>query len=66
MNRRSFHRQRRLAENLGQGRMGMDGMADFPGSGIQQFGQSRFGNQIRRVGTDDVNARAGPPFSDRQ
>src|SRR3954470_2030280 len=47
---------RRLAEDLGEGRMGVGRSADLPRNRLELESDGRLGNQVCRVRTDDVDA----------
>src|SRR5688572_13486388 len=51
----AVHRHRRLADDLGEGRVGVGRAADLPGSRVELEGERRLGDEVRGVRSDDMD-----------
>src|SRR5688500_43149 len=51
----AVHRDRGLADDVGEGRVGVGRAADLPGGRVELEGERGLGDEVRRVRSDDVD-----------
>src|SRR5258706_8735189 len=56
VDRATVDRERGLADDLAQGRVGVGRTSDLPWRGVELEGEARLGDEVRRVRPDDVDA----------